>query len=335
VVCRPHGFELPKSLGGLIQKIDIHRTKKCSKPSFPHVSAFKLAAKRKASPPELFPSRHIEAARLPFRARVLVTGGVHGRPKLALMQWRTPDYDTNCRETNRGIVGCNRCRRRRGRCADPHVGGARRCTGAVSHFTMGRFGRVRYDLQIGAGLYLCCIAVMASAVGGYLAARLRTKWTGIHNNEVFFRDTAHGLLAWALANAADRRGARIGDSPYRERWPARSGWCGRVRAEQNSNPAENLRRSTLFRVGSRRLQMLLALSLRTPHAPKFCGLWTTSFSERNDLTTEDRTYVARLISARTGINQADAERRVNDVVAEAKAAADKARKAWATALGSG
>jgi hypothetical protein len=50
-----------------------------------------------------------------------------------------------------------------------------------------------------AGAYLVIIAVMSSAIGGYLAARLRTKWTGLHTNEVFFRDTAHGFIAWAFA----------------------------------------------------------------------------------------------------------------------------------------
>ena len=40
---------------------------------------------------------------------------------------------------------------------------------------------------------------MASAIGGYLAARLRTKWAGVNTNEVFFRDTAHGLITWAFA----------------------------------------------------------------------------------------------------------------------------------------
>jgi hypothetical protein len=40
---------------------------------------------------------------------------------------------------------------------------------------------------------------MAVVSGGYLAGRLRTKWVGIRTEEVFFRDTAHGLLAWALA----------------------------------------------------------------------------------------------------------------------------------------
>ena len=40
---------------------------------------------------------------------------------------------------------------------------------------------------------------VASALGGYLTGRLRTKWVGIRTDEIFFRDTVHGFLAWALA----------------------------------------------------------------------------------------------------------------------------------------
>lgn len=50
-----------------------------------------------------------------------------------------------------------------------------------------------------AGLWLIIIQWLASAVGGYLTGRLRTKWVGIRTNEVLFRDTAHGFLAWAVA----------------------------------------------------------------------------------------------------------------------------------------
>ena len=53
--------------------------------------------------------------------------------------------------------------------------------------------------KVAAGIYLVLVAVMSSAIGGYLAARLRTKWIGVHTNEVFFRDTAHGFIAWAFA----------------------------------------------------------------------------------------------------------------------------------------
>src|SRR6202165_3330514 len=50
-----------------------------------------------------------------------------------------------------------------------------------------------------AGLYLIVVAMTASSIGGYLAGRLRTKWSGVHTHEVYFRDTAHGFLAWAFA----------------------------------------------------------------------------------------------------------------------------------------
>jgi hypothetical protein len=53
-----------------------------------------------------------------------------------------------------------------------------------------------------AGIYLTPAAVMASAVGGYLAGRLRHLWLGAHPHEAFFRDTAHGLISWAVATLA-------------------------------------------------------------------------------------------------------------------------------------
>jgi hypothetical protein len=40
---------------------------------------------------------------------------------------------------------------------------------------------------------------LSAGLGGYLAGRLREKWVGVRTDEVLFRDTAHGLLAWALA----------------------------------------------------------------------------------------------------------------------------------------
>jgi hypothetical protein len=46
--------------------------------------------------------------------------------------------------------------------------------------------------------YVAC-QVVASMLGGYLAGRLRTKWLHVHDHEVHFRDTAHGLLAWATS----------------------------------------------------------------------------------------------------------------------------------------
>src|ERR1700753_1556838 len=55
--------------------------------------------------------------------------------------------------------------------------------------------------KIGAVLYFIVMAMISSAVGGYLAGRLRSKWVGVHTTEVQFKDTAHGFLAWAVASA--------------------------------------------------------------------------------------------------------------------------------------
>jgi len=182
--------------------------------------------------------------------------------------------------------------------------------------------------KIGAGIYLCVVAVMASAVGGYLAARLRTRWTGVHSNEVFFRDTAHGLLAWAFATIVSASVLGAAGS-HLASGAAQLAGMG-AQAAQNSNPSE-VYVDRLFRTDA---------AAQTPGAQAGAGaaeatrtetlrLWTSSFRDNSDLRTDDRTYLARQVAARTGLSQADAEKRVNEVVTEAKAAADKARKAAA------
>lgn len=48
-------------------------------------------------------------------------------------------------------------------------------------------------------LGITLISILASALGGYIAGRLRTRWSNTANDEVYFRDTAHGFLSWAVA----------------------------------------------------------------------------------------------------------------------------------------
>src|ERR1700686_3814250 len=55
-------------------------------------------------------------------------------------------------------------------------------------------------VSAGAIIWLMLVQLIASSLGGYLAGRLRTKWVSLHTHEVYFRDTAHGFLAWALAS---------------------------------------------------------------------------------------------------------------------------------------
>src|ERR1044072_5314488 len=56
--------------------------------------------------------------------------------------------------------------------------------------------------KITTGIYLIVIAMIASSLGGYIAGRLRSSWTDVQRDEVYFRDTAHGFIAWALATVA-------------------------------------------------------------------------------------------------------------------------------------
>lgn len=55
------------------------------------------------------------------------------------------------------------------------------------------------EFTLGAGIWLVVMQWLSSLLGGYIAGRMRTRWASLHGDEVFFRDTAHGLLTWAVA----------------------------------------------------------------------------------------------------------------------------------------
>ena len=96
-----------------------------------------------------------------------------------------------------------------------------------------------------------------------------------------------------------------------------------AQAAQNANPAD-IYVDKLFRAAA-------APTAGNPDGSRaeVLRLWTSSFGANNDLSADDRAYVARVVATRTGLSQPEADRRVNDVIVEAKAAADKARKAAA------
>jgi hypothetical protein len=187
------------------------------------------------------------------------------------------------------------------------------------------------------GIYLVVVAVMSSAVGGYLAARLRAKWVGVNTHEVFFRDTAHGFLAWAFAtllcaSALSSATAFLANG-------AAAGLGGAAsQATRSVNPAE-IYVDKLFRADAA-VQPAPApastsnsVDAAAPSKPnsnqsraEILRLWTSSFHDNQELNGADKTYVARVVAARTGISQTDAAKRVDDTIAEAKTAADNARK---------
>jgi hypothetical protein len=205
--------------------------------------------------------------------------------------------------------------------------------------------------SVATGIYLVLVGIMSSAVGGYIAGRLRSKWTGVHSNEVFFRDTAHGFLAWAfatlicatalasttshLANGAGASLAGATGQAARAANPAdvyvdklfrapAAGSAAATPAQPADNAANTNAGANAAPMGGANGAMGIAQS-----RGEIVRLWTADFRDGDDLTSADRSYVAQMVAARTGISQADAEKRVNDAVTEAKSAIDKARRAAA------
>ncbi|MGK5011106.1 hypothetical protein [Janthinobacterium sp. MDB2-8] len=185
--------------------------------------------------------------------------------------------------------------------------------------------------------WLAFMQLAASGIGGYMAGRLRVKWSSIHTDEVHFRDTAHGLLAWAVATlitvavlAGGTRavlsgaidagsGVAAAVSPV-----AAAGAAGAKQGEGGgANPLDYFS------------DMLLraAPAAGTP-APTTAGvtladqrveigkIFATGLSKGN-LAADDRAYLGQVVASRTGLTQAEAEARVDAVYARAaKAAAD-------------
>jgi hypothetical protein len=171
--------------------------------------------------------------------------------------------------------------------------------------------------QISTGLYLIVVAMLASTIGGFIAGRLRTKWVGVHTHEVFFRDTAHGFLAWGLATVVSAAflaaaASNIAGGVSSGLAPAAVGPMDYyVDALLRSNPTAS-QNTTDLRATRTEIARILTSGLRG-----------------GDVPAPDRTYVAQVVAARTGLSQADADKRVSDVVNQAKTALDNARKAAA------
>src|SRR6478609_7288976 len=181
--------------------------------------------------------------------------------------------------------------------------------------------------KIGTGLYLIVIAMLSSSIGGYIAGRLRTGWTGVHSDEVYFRDTAHGFIAWAFASVL---GAILLASPASSLiGGAASGamQAGTAAASQ-AGPMDGYVDTLMRSDAPLAANAANAGNAQDPRG-EMTRLFTTSFRNGGDLKPADRTYVAKVVSARTGLSQADAEKRVNDVVTQVKSDTDAARKATA------
>jgi len=171
-------------------------------------------------------------------------------------------------------------------------------------------------LALASGLFLVLAGVVSFGFGGYVAGRLRRTWTaGLHNDFVEFRDGAHGLVSWALAVVLSGLvAASIAGAVTSRALPSA--------ATPTATSGEALIAYDLDRLfrSDRRPQGDLTYS--RAEATRIL-LAATS---REGMKPDDRTYLARVVASQTGVAQPDAERRVDDAVAAATQAVEKARQ---------
>lgn len=175
----------------------------------------------------------------------------------------------------------------------------------------------------GAILWMITMEIISSAIGGYLAGRLRTKWVHVHTDEVFFRDTAHGFLTWAVALVltAGFLGA------------AASRMIGEARTEAGAAASGTYDANAYY------VDAFLRSSATAPDATangaavrEEVGVILANDLRRGQMGDYDSAYLAQVVAARTGLNQSDAQARVTQVFDQARQAADTARKAVAHSL---
>jgi hypothetical protein len=184
---------------------------------------------------------------------------------------------------------------------------------------------------ISTGIGLIVVQWLSSALGGFITGRLRTKWSGVHTHEVFFRDTAHGFLSWALTTI-------VGTALLAA--AASSVVGGGVRAA--STAADGAVQAAMSSVSGYSVDALLrsdhidASASNQDVAAQVSRILANGV-RNGDVPPSDRTYLAQLVAAKTGLPQADAQKRVDDTIAstkeaetKARQAADAARKATAT-----
>jgi hypothetical protein len=184
-----------------------------------------------------------------------------------------------------------------------------------------------------AAIWLIVVQWLSAALGGYVTGRMRTKWVGVDTDEVYFRDTVHGFLAWAVAavvmaaalssiassvvGGAARGAGSLATAAVQA--------AGTAAAQSGDIDPMGYLVDTLFRTDRPDTNA-------TPEDVRAETMRVIASGLRNgDVPAADKTYLAQLVAARTGISQADAEKRVNDVIAKAKDAELKARQATDTA----
>jgi hypothetical protein len=182
-------------------------------------------------------------------------------------------------------------------------------------------------------IWLIVTQWISSAMGGYISGRLRARWMGTHTHEIFFRDTAHGLITWAVATvvvfavAASSASSGVSAGVHAMGEAASAG--AQAVGAQAANPyaVDKLFRTTGASTG----QGASDPRMETVHI-------VANAATNGGVTDADRSYLVEQVAARTGVTPQEAQSRVDAFVAtiqqaqeKVKADADAARKAAAQA----
>ncbi len=170
-------------------------------------------------------------------------------------------------------------------------------------------------------LWLIVVEVLSASMGGYLAGRLRTKWASIHTDEVYFRDTAHGFLAWSVALVITAAFLAT----------AATTMVGSPAMATNDSKADGQGPQAyfvdaLFRTDATR-EDGATLAVRNES-----GVILAKGLRAGSLEPTDRSYLDQLVSVKTGLNPGEADKRVGDVFSDAQQSAEATRKAVAHGL---
>ncbi|MDO8908146.1 MAG: hypothetical protein Q7W55_06570 [Pseudohongiella sp.] len=174
-------------------------------------------------------------------------------------------------------------------------------------------------------IWVAFTQIAASGLGGYLAGRLRVRWAGVHSDEVYFRDTAHGMTAWAVSTLAAAvlltstlttvmsGGVRAGAEVV--------GGAAEVLSTAG-DAADSYFSDALLRPAPNSQAETASDSVRA----EISTIFLRSLSE-NELSTNDSQYMASVISRYTGVSQQAAETRITQIRDQAQQAALQAETA--------
>ena len=203
-------------------------------------------------------------------------------------------------------------------------------------------------------LWLTLTQLLASAMGGYLAGRLRMKWSDVHTDEVYFRDTAHGFLAWAVASLATAGllgslFASVAGTGLQAGAGATAGTATVAAVNGRTMPGTDGESMSYFVDSMFRRQPDASAATPVPaevsestaakNATEVGRIFMNADGAET-LPPEDLRYVGQIVAQRTGLSGPEAEKRVADTYARvqaaqraaeaaARTAADQARKASA------